>query len=439
MQSADRIRALFRNSKLAVQADTDEQVFQDILRAHNESKGNEPVCASVDRAPGLWRITMRSPITKLAIAAAVIIACLAGVMMWKGTGASVALADVLARIEQVTAYRYQVSMTMTGQAPGTARPLNEQIHGTVLTAQGLGQKATLDTVDANNALSMRQEIFILTQKKALLTLIPAQKQYVQLELDDTMLKRVESQNNDPRYMIQQILDCNYVRLGRSTVDGVEVEGFETTDPRYLAGMMGQVDVKIWVDVKTQLPVRSEMDAAPMSIHMHCVVSDFEWNVSIDPSEMEPVIPADYTTPSGAPMKLPAMNEETAVDGLRRFAEMNGGRYPEQMDLMALSAKVGELTGKQVAEDAKNIGKEKAQKEMMGKAIPIFGAAGFYATLIKDNKDPAYYGKTVTPQDVDKVLMRWKMSDTEYRVIFGNLSAQTVKADVLAELEKATPK
>jgi len=72
-------------------------------------------------------------------------------------------------------------------------------------------------------------------------------------------------------------------------------------------------------------------------------------------------------------------------------------------------------------------------------MPIRGLGRFYRWLQFDKKDPAYYGKTVTPKDADKVLMRWKVSDKEYRVIFGDLHAQTVTAEKLAELEKALPK
>jgi hypothetical protein len=36
-------------------------------------------------------------------------------------------------------------------------------------------------------------------------------------------------------------------------------------------------------------------------------------------------------------------------------------------------------------------------------------------------------------------MRWKVSDKEYRVIFGDLHAETVTPEKLAELEKALPK
>jgi hypothetical protein len=72
-------------------------------------------------------------------------------------------------------------------------------------------------------------------------------------------------------------------------------------------------------------------------------------------------------------------------------------------------------------------------------MPLRGLERFYNGLQRDKKDPAYYGKTVTPKDADKVLMRWKLSDSEYRVIYGDLHAETVTPEKLAELEKLLPK
>ena len=62
---------------------------------------------------------------------------------------------------------------------------------------------------------------------------------------------------------------------------------------------------------------------------------------------------------------------------------------------------------------------------------------FYAELVKADKDVAYYGDEVTSDDVDVVLMRWKISDDEYRVIFGDLATENVTAEELAELETLT--
>ena len=60
---------------------------------------------------------------------------------------------------------------------------------------------------------------------------------------------------------------------------------------------------------------------------------------------------------------------------------------------------------------------------------------FYGTLVDGKKEPAYYGQSVTPEDANAVLLRWKVSDSEYRVIFGDLSVRTVTTEELAELEK----
>ncbi|MHC4215515.1 MAG: hypothetical protein ACYSWP_19310, partial [Planctomycetota bacterium] len=79
--------------------------------------------------------------------------------------------------------------------------------------------------------------------------------------------------------------------------------------------------------------------------------------------------------------------------------------------------------------------EKPTQEEMENILPIQGACLFYGKLVKENKDAAYYGETVTAQDVEKVLMRWKISDDQYRVIFGDLSTLDVSNDELAELEK----
>ena len=56
-------------------------------------------------------------------------------------------------------------------------------------------------------------------------------------------------------------------------------------------------------------------------------------------------------------------------------------------------------------------------------------------LTRRKKEPAYYGDTVTVSDSDKVLVRWKISKSRYRVIYGSLKAETVTKEKLDELER----
>ena len=67
--------------------------------------------------------------------------------------------------------------------------------------------------------------------------------------------------------------------------------------------------------------------------------------------------------------------------------------------------------------------------------PLQSPGFFYMMLVQEKKAPVYYGETVGPDNPEAVLLRWKISDDQYRVIFGDLSAMDVTAKELDDLEK----
>ena len=71
--------------------------------------------------------------------------------------------------------------------------------------------------------------------------------------------------------------------------------------------------------------------------------------------------------------------------------------------------------------------------------PVQSLGMFYMTLVQGKKEPVYYGDKVVAADSNTVLMRWKISDNEYRVIYGDLTAENVSTEQLAELEAAISK
>jgi hypothetical protein len=176
---------------------------------------------------------------------------------------------------------------------------------------------------------------------------------------------------------------------------------------------------------------------------HYAMHDFQWDIPVAAAEFEPVIPDDYT---GRVVKYPAhITEETALQGLKVLVELLGN-YPERIDVRYLDATVLRLAEKsetpaalRLKEEIKGLTEDEIGNKLVDFLMPIQGLNRFYANLIRANKDRAYYGKTVTPKDTDKVLVRWKVSDKEYRVIFGDLHTQTVTAEALAKLEKNLPK
>jgi len=401
-----------------------------------------------DTKLNIWRIIMKSPITKLATAAVVIIACVIGLSLWRTTGSGIALADVLARIEQVKAVRYKWTYTVEHHIDPN-KPYRVEIRATSLNSGEYGKKSNWEWLDPNGGESTFSEEYFLPQKKTIITILPKEKRYTRTEHDDV---RVEQMQDDPSACLKEILKYKHESLGRSTMDGIEVAGFRTTDPNHWGGKNPQVNIKLWVDVKTLLPVRydnlvsEEVNNRGDKMSTHYAMHDFQWDIPVDAAEFEPVIPDDYT---GRVVKYPAhITEETAIQGLKVLVELLGN-YPESFNDMIIHLNSTVLrsaleksetpAAMRLKEEIKGLTEDEIENKLVDFLMPIRGLDRFYANLSRANKDRAYYGKTVTPKDADKVLMRWKVSDNKYRVIFGDLHAETVTLEKLAELEAALPK
>jgi hypothetical protein len=70
MSSAEKIKKLFAKSKITVNSEVDDRIVSDALTAFNESEKTTPISAG----PNIWRIIMRTKITKFATAAVIIVA-----------------------------------------------------------------------------------------------------------------------------------------------------------------------------------------------------------------------------------------------------------------------------------------------------------------------------------------------------------------------------
>jgi hypothetical protein len=155
-----------------------------------------------------------------------------------------------------------------------------------------------------------------------------------------------------------------------------------------------------------------------------VVSDFQWNAQIDPATFASVIPEGYELM----YKVNAENLEEGnqlVDGLKYFAQINDGKYPAKLSIGDILGEIGNIFR------ANNSDPHFLDD---GKISTLKYGAQYFGTLESEGKEPAYYGATVTAADVDKVLVRWKLDDGRYRVIFGDLRIEDVSAGRLAELE-----
>jgi hypothetical protein len=78
--------------------------------------------------------------------------------------------------------------------------------------------------------------------------------------------------------------------------------------------------------------------------------------------------------------------------------------------------------------------QKPTKEELDGLLAIQGTCIRYGQLMSENRDVVYYGTKVTTEYPHAVLLRWRLDDGQYRVIFGDLTVQDVPAERLKALE-----
>jgi len=99
MRPSDNIEKLFRQTNIETNADVDKVVLGDAVNAMSKSKQSKPGIVR----PDIWRIIMKSKMTKFAAAAVIIIAVLVGINQFGSSidGSSVAWGQVITRTNQI--------------------------------------------------------------------------------------------------------------------------------------------------------------------------------------------------------------------------------------------------------------------------------------------------------------------------------------------------
>lgn len=399
--------------------------------------------------PFVERILKMKPLSKFA-AAAIVVVSISLLFLFNSGPQSVALADVYSKVQQVHAFMYKMSMTMSGMGEMMGMPDSGpmQSEGEVLISTEYGMKMVnrMQVPQPGGVIqSITQQAYMLPGDKIIVSIMPEQKTFQKIELTGEMLEQTQKQNNDPRQTIRRMMECEYVTLGQSEINGVKVQGFETTDPAYSGGV-GEVRAVLWVDVDTWLPVRSEVSGTVgEKMSVETVVTDFQWNIPVNASDFAYQIPADYKDMGS--MKMPEMTPEAAIEGLKLYKDLFN-EYPERVDMASLvpllMKNMAEMLNDPKTEAARAfVEKMKAAKASGDQAVmhqsqqetaPIAALAVFHMKLVQDKRDPTYYGDRVTPEDTDAVLMRWKTDSGKYMVVFGDLSSVEMEYEDMIKIE-----
>jgi len=111
MSYSKKIKRLFNQSNVTVNNQVDKRIVDSSLKTLDESQNLQP--SQVE--PVIWRIIMRNPIVKIAVAAVIIIAVLLGVHYSGGSVdvAGVAWGGVIGRVEQIPTVIFDMTVEIT--------------------------------------------------------------------------------------------------------------------------------------------------------------------------------------------------------------------------------------------------------------------------------------------------------------------------------------
>ena len=215
---------------------------------------------------------MKSKITKLTAAAVIIIAVLTGISHFSGSVGmtSAAWASLPERLEQIPTVKYRAS---TGSVVGD----KVEIGITALVYQSSQCGCRRDTF-MGEKLMMRS--YLLPKQNLYLVTHPETKEYMRMEFSEEESLRIYRQL-DPRECIKRIMSQDYKELGRAVIDRIEVIGVEVENPQIL-DFLGTASfesclVRLWISVKTELPVRIEIEgsAAKGKVNHKTVLEEFQ--------------------------------------------------------------------------------------------------------------------------------------------------------------------
>ena len=404
------------NIEVSADAEMDGRILGDAVAAMEDAKK----AGSALARPNIRRIIMKSRIPKLAAAAAIIIAALIGIHQITGSG--VAWAEVVNNIGKVRAFAYKMKMSMEN-VPGVpvGKTMNLEIDAWI--SKDIGMR--MDSCAEGELISQN---YVLLPQGTIISVIPEEKKYIRMTLTDGLFEEMQKDNGDPRKMVDEFMKCEYRKLGPSIIDGIEVEGIQSKDPKIVGGVLGTVVARLWVAVENDLPVRMEiMCYSNGKKVMDMVMDEFQWDVELDAAWFEPYIPDDYELMADLQM---AGDETNVVEGLRFFAEFTGGKYPSDISMITLVQELQDALKAKLAIEPERVLGEKDMQKMASLQMLFM----FYAGLVAENKDPAYNGDRVTAEFPHAVLMRWKVEGGNHRVIFGDLTVGDVTPEELAELE-----
>jgi hypothetical protein len=377
---------LVKNGKVLAQSDLEDDVMSQIVREQNVRL---KTAGKAGAGLKLRRIIMKSPITKLAAAAAIIIAVLIGINPFKS---AVTWAEVIKPILNARTVIFDVL-------------IGDEETGTVMHEIVVGSRIRRTI---SNLPNMTQIIDLENGK--MLVLHADDKTAVYVDIKGQLQERSKSYIEFVRKVLMELKDSPDVeRLGEREIDGRKAIGFAGPND----------EVKIWADPKTAVPTRVELRLGQLFV----ILRNFKFDVPIEESLISMDVPPGYKSEE-TEVDFTKGTEQDFIESLRIWAEvLLDGKFPEAVGTENYMKQMP-LLGEKLAQ--LNLPADEATK--LGTKFP---RGMFFLQLLETDGKYHYAGKGVKLGEADKAIFWYQPKDsTTYRVIYGDLSVKDVMPENL---------
>jgi outer membrane lipoprotein-sorting protein len=408
MSPAENIERLIKKfcsikkSSAKTSAELDKKIVDDAVAK---------LCGSADRQINFWRILMESKITKLAIAAVIIIAVLAGINYFVGSigVATPAFADIVRPFLSARTATFKATMKVEGAPTRTLEGMfMEPVHMRWTSAEGVTVISDL-------------------QQGKIITLVPAQKQAMVIEMQNIPEDKDQSQFNFFHEVRRRILEAQETEdesvefLGEQEINGVLAIGYHVRKPG--------AEISIWANKETKMPIRLEISNGPVTNTMSNIVFDVE----LDESLFDLKVPEGYTIRK---MQVDASEptEEDLLEMFRIWAEHMDGNLPSVLDMNA-SMEFVKYQQKKMKEEDQELSEQEMMDRMLGiqQTIMKMSRGGMFVQQLPADSDWHYAGGGVKLGEASKAIFWYRPKDSQtYRVIYGDLHVEDVTQENLPE-------
>lgn len=343
-----------------------------------------------------------------ALAASAVALCLSMLMPTSG----ITFAAVQQSIERARTIQFQSTLSL--EQDGRVTPLST---ARSWTDRDLGVRLDI------NALGMPLAQFWLPHHGQPVLVDHTHRAIVPIQLPDT-LDAQELLRFDPTTLVR--------RLSHISADVQPISADSPQAPpratgfRFSAnavGLSGDSTLDLWVNADSHLPQLITV-RVPLNDHDALVwtLDHFVWYQPIRPDVLLIDFPSNYERID--PLVVPNPGEEPLRRMLKRFAQLENGRFPSTdmvaWETIAKMVMVALRPASAWADLPTPMNTERGQREALGDAI----AGGLFCFQLQENDArPIYFGNRVRLGD-EQTLIRWRLADGSTRQINGRLESET---------------